>query len=88
MFDFFLNFLWKVHRKTEQPHQYHWLYENHLLVNAKRWVGTSSGAIIAVLFVCGYEPVTIYHVLGRLPFQELANDINADGLAESNSDLS
>ena len=57
-----------------------WLHEHEYLTKITRWVGTSSGAIIAILVLSGYEPVIIYRILSQLPFKELANDFNADSV--------
>lgn len=54
------------------------LYENNLLNNLKNISGTSIGALIGFLYLCGYKPIELYDFLYNYDLQKMTsiNPIN------------
>jgi hypothetical protein len=48
-----------------------YLYSNNLLVEIKKFYGTSVGSIIGIFFCSGYKPIEILHILLSLNLNEL-----------------
>ena len=57
----------------------HALEEKGKLRSVTRYVGTSVGALIAMILAIGYSPVVMYEILVQLPFADL-NELNCDSV--------
>lgn len=57
----------------------HGLYERGWLQHVRRWVGASSGALIATFLALGYTPQCLYQLLLRIDFASL-NELSCDNI--------
>ena len=57
----------------------HALEEKGKLRSVTRYVGTSVGALIAMILAIGYSPIVMYEIMVQLPFADL-NELNCDSV--------